>query len=127
MNSAPSRANQDERIFSYNHKSVSNVFTRAFQALGIEDIHFHDLRHEGTCRLFEAGLTHPARRSRHRPQGLEDAAPLSGDESVALVRQPREVVLFLFLTESEVSAINSLRYGQCAAPSPRDRSKVSKG
>jgi len=25
--------------------------------LKIEDLHFHDLRHEGTSRLFEAGLT----------------------------------------------------------------------
>jgi integrase len=49
------RANEDERIFSYNAKSVSNVFTRACQALEIEDLHFHDLRHEGTSRLFEAG------------------------------------------------------------------------
>ena len=24
--------------------------------LGIEDLHFRDLRHEGTSRLFEAGL-----------------------------------------------------------------------
>jgi integrase len=51
------RSNQDERVFSYNHKSVSNVFTRACQTLGIEDLHFHDLRHEGTSRLFEAGFT----------------------------------------------------------------------
>jgi integrase len=50
------RANDDDRIFPFNHKSVSNVFTRACQALEIEDLHFHDLRHEGTSRLFEAGF-----------------------------------------------------------------------
>jgi integrase len=50
------RGNEDDRIFPYNHKSVSNVFTRACQALGIVDLHFHDLRHEGTSRLFEAGF-----------------------------------------------------------------------
>jgi integrase len=53
------RANEDDRIFPYNHKSVSNVFTRACQELGIIDLHFHDLRHEGTSRLFEAGFAIP--------------------------------------------------------------------
>jgi integrase len=50
------RANNDNRIFPYNHKSVSAAFTRACQELGIEDLHFHDMRHEGTSRLFEAGF-----------------------------------------------------------------------
>lgn len=50
------RANRDDRIFPYNSKSVSNVFTRACGRLGIVDLHFHDLRHEGASRLFEAGF-----------------------------------------------------------------------
>ena len=45
------------RVFPYNHRSVSAAFTRACDKLKIEDLHFHDLRHEGTSRLFEAGLT----------------------------------------------------------------------
>lgn len=44
------------RVFPYNHRSVSAAFTRACEKLKIEDLHFHDLRHEGTSRLFEAGL-----------------------------------------------------------------------
>ena len=40
-------------IFPYNAKSVSASFTRACPLLGIEDLHFHDLRHEGVSRLFE--------------------------------------------------------------------------
>jgi integrase len=50
------RGNEDDRIFPHNHKSVSTLFTRACQSLRIEDLHFHDLRHEGTSRLFEAGF-----------------------------------------------------------------------
>ncbi len=50
------RANDDERIFPFNHKTVSTYFTNACHALGIDDLHFHDLRHEGTSRLFEAGF-----------------------------------------------------------------------
>lgn len=51
------RSNEDDRIFSYDHKSTSAAFTRAVRDLGIHDLHFHDLRHEGTSRLFEAGFT----------------------------------------------------------------------
>lgn len=50
------RGNENDRIFPYNHKSTSTVFTRAAKELGIENLHFHDLRHEGTSRLFEAGF-----------------------------------------------------------------------
>jgi integrase len=46
-----------KRIFPYNAKSVSASFTRACMKLQILDLHFHDLRHEATSRLFEAGLT----------------------------------------------------------------------
>lgn len=45
------------RIFPYNGRSAGTAFRRACQELGIEDLHFHDLRHEGTSRLFEAGFT----------------------------------------------------------------------
>jgi integrase len=44
------------RIFPHHHKSISTAFTRACDELKIDDLHFHDLRHEGTSRLFEAGL-----------------------------------------------------------------------
>ncbi|MBN9466650.1 site-specific integrase [Brevundimonas sp.] len=52
----PSRTNMDLRIFPFNHRSAGTAFTRACKDLGIIDLHFHDLRHEGTSRLFEAGF-----------------------------------------------------------------------
>lgn len=50
------RNNEEDRIFPYNHRSAGTAFRRACQDLKIEDLHFHDLRHEGTSRLFEAGF-----------------------------------------------------------------------
>ncbi|WP_157994449.1 tyrosine-type recombinase/integrase [Peristeroidobacter agariperforans] len=44
-----------EYIFPYDPRSVSAAFTRACHVLGIEDLRFHDLRHEATSRLFERG------------------------------------------------------------------------
>lgn len=44
-------------IFPYDPKSIGAAFTRACRVLEIDDLRFHDLRHEGTSRLFEAGYT----------------------------------------------------------------------
>lgn len=49
----------DERIFPFGNDAVGMAFTRAMKVLGIEDLHFHDLRHEGVSRLFEMGRTIP--------------------------------------------------------------------
>jgi integrase len=46
----------DGRIFPYRAASVSTLFARASQRLGIENLHYHDLRHDAVSRLFEAGL-----------------------------------------------------------------------
>ncbi|MPZ40665.1 MAG: tyrosine-type recombinase/integrase [Rhizobiales bacterium] len=45
------------RVFPHHGKSVGAAFRRACQKLEVEDLHFHDLRHEATSRLFEAGLS----------------------------------------------------------------------
>jgi integrase len=44
------------RIFPYSAKSLGAAFRRACRELKIENLRFHDLRHEGTSRLFEAGF-----------------------------------------------------------------------
>ncbi|KRC35108.1 MULTISPECIES: site-specific integrase [unclassified Lysobacter] len=43
------------RIFPYKPDSIGTAFRRGCVALGIQDLHFHDLRHEATSRLFEQG------------------------------------------------------------------------
>jgi integrase len=49
----------DDRVFPYNERSVSTAFSRACKKVGIENLRFHDLRHEGTSRLFESGYQIP--------------------------------------------------------------------
>lgn len=46
-----------KRIFPYKADSVGTAFRRARDELGIEDLRFHDLRHEATSQLFEAGYS----------------------------------------------------------------------
>jgi integrase len=70
----------DARIFPYSTDAISAAFTRACKVTGIEDLHFHDLRHEGISRLFEMGRTIPqvAATSGHRSwQSLKGYAHLT--------------------------------------------------
>lgn len=53
------RTTKEVRIFPYNPDSISAAFTRACTRLKIDDLHFHDLRHEATSRLFEQGYDIP--------------------------------------------------------------------
>lgn len=46
-------------ILPYNSDTISRRFTEACKVLEIEDLHFHDLRHEGASRLAEMGRTVP--------------------------------------------------------------------
>lgn len=44
-----------DRIFPFSSETMTTVFGRICITLKIEDLHFHDLRHEGISRLFEQG------------------------------------------------------------------------
>lgn len=65
----------DACVLPYKSESVSAAFQRACIRLKIEDMHFHDLRHEGISRLFEAGL------------GIEEVALISGHQSWNMLKR----------------------------------------
>lgn len=45
----------DDRIFPIHPQTLSKYFKETCKALGIPDLHLHDMRHEGTSQLFEQG------------------------------------------------------------------------
>jgi integrase len=45
-----------ELIFPVNPDTISSIFPRGCNALGIKGLRFHDLRHEAASRMFEAGM-----------------------------------------------------------------------
>jgi integrase len=51
------------------------AFRRTVERAGIKDLHFHDLRHEGTSRLFEKGLT------------VIEVASITGHQDVRMLRR----------------------------------------
>lgn len=64
-----------ELIFPYNPRSVTAGFQRVRDALGIEDLRYHDLRREGASRLFEAGFS------------IEEVAQVTGHRSLNVLWQ----------------------------------------
>jgi len=50
------RCTTDSRVFPITHDSIMASWRRIMARAGIDDFHFHDLRHEGTSCLFERRL-----------------------------------------------------------------------
>lgn len=88
------RTDGEGRIFPVHPQTLSKYFKAACDALGIADLHFHDLRHEGTSRLFEDGFAvqevalvtghkswaHLKRYTNLRPESLHQRAAGAADE-----------------------------------------------
>lgn len=55
----PREGAPDQRIFPFEPGTVSRCFTAARKAAGIVDLTLHDMRHEATSALFEAGYSIP--------------------------------------------------------------------
>jgi len=64
-----------ERIFPFNSRSVTAGFQRVRNALGIEDLRYHDLRREGASRLFEQGYS------------IEEVAQVTGHRNLNILWQ----------------------------------------
>ena len=59
-------------VFNASHSSLQNAWKRLIKRSGLNDLHFHDLRHEAISRFIEQGLTIPeaASISGHRTQSM---------------------------------------------------------
>jgi integrase len=44
---------EDDRVFPVTENALKHVWVRACLTAGVDDLHFHDLRHEATSRLAE--------------------------------------------------------------------------
>ena len=67
--------NDGDLIFPYNSRSVTAGFQRVRNALGIEDLRYHDLRREGASRLFEKGYS------------IEEVAQVTGHRNLNILWQ----------------------------------------
>jgi integrase len=59
-------------VYNASHSSLQNAWKRLIKRSGLNDLHFHDLRHEAISRFIERGLTIPeaATISGHKTQSM---------------------------------------------------------
>ena len=50
---------QESPLFAYKPRGLSGEFLKLCRRTGIDDLHFHDLRHEAISRFFEMGFSIP--------------------------------------------------------------------
>lgn len=67
--------NLSGRVLGTSPDEVSHRFAECCRAAGVAGLHFHDLRHEATSRLFEAGLS------------LPEVASITGHRTWAMLRR----------------------------------------
>ncbi len=65
----------DGEIWGLEPHSISQAFRRACKRASIEDLHFHDLRHEAISRFFEKGLN------------IMEVASISGHQDLRMLRR----------------------------------------
>jgi len=73
LESLPARL--DGNVFSLAPHSVTLYFGKACRAAQVDDLHFHDLRHEGTSRLFEKGLS------------MMEVASITGHKTLSMLKR----------------------------------------
>lgn len=64
------------RVFSYTAEGLKSTWRFMLLKLGIENLHFHDLRHEAITRLFELGTL-----------DMMEIAAISGHKSLAMLKR----------------------------------------
>jgi len=63
------------RVFPIRGDSITQAFDRVCKKAGIENLRFHDLRHEATSRLFEFGL------------GIMEVSAVTGHKDLAMLKR----------------------------------------
>lgn len=64
------------KLFTYTSSGLKSVWRSMMRRLRIEDLHFHDLRHEAVSRLFELGTL-----------DVMEVAAISGHRSLAMLKR----------------------------------------
>lgn len=65
----------DGKVFPIGDNGFVHTFQRAAEKAGLENFHFHDLRHEATSRFFERGLD------------LMEVASITGHKSLSMLKR----------------------------------------
>jgi len=96
-------------VFSYTSNGFKSAWRIVVTGLGIEDLHFHDLRHEAVSRLFELGTLN-----------VMEVAAISGHKSLNMLRRYTHLRATQLVSKLDVRRRQAQKFAALFVPYPAE-------
>nr|WP_263069971.1 site-specific integrase [Enterobacter huaxiensis] len=104
------------RVFTYSSSGFKSAWRTALQAMAIENLHFHDLRHEAISRLFELGTLN-----------VIEIAAISGHKSMSMLKRYTHLSASHLVSKLDASKKQARKLASIFIPYPADIDTDSNG
>lgn len=96
-------------VFSYTSSGFKSAWRITLASLGIEDLHFHDLRHEAVSRLFELGSLN-----------VMEVAAISGHKSLNMLKRYTHLRATQLVSKLDVRRRQAQKFAALFVPYPAE-------
>ncbi|MBU9819878.1 site-specific integrase [Rahnella sp. BCC 1045] len=96
-------------VFSYTSNGFKSAWRITLEELGIDDLHFHDLRHEAVSRLFELGTLN-----------VMEVAAISGHKSMNMLKRYTHLRATHLVSKLDVRKRQAQKFAALFVPYPVD-------
>ncbi|MCB5303593.1 site-specific integrase [Yersinia bercovieri] len=103
-------------VFSYTSNSFKSAWRVTLDELGIDDLHFHDLRHEAVSRLFELGTLN-----------VMEVAAISGHKSMNMLKRYTHLRATHLVSKLDTRERQAQKFAALFVPYPVDVVHVPDG
>ncbi|WP_436435497.1 site-specific integrase [Lonsdalea quercina] len=97
------------RVFTYSSSGFKSAWRTALQVMAIENLHFHDLRHEAISRLFELGTLN-----------VMEIAAISGHKSMNMLKRYTHLNAAHLVSKLDASKKQAQKLASIFTPYPAD-------
>ncbi|EEB7410226.1 tyrosine-type recombinase/integrase [Salmonella enterica] len=103
-------------VFHYKSSGFKSAWRAALQSLKIENLHFHDLRHEAISRLFELGTLN-----------VMEVAAISGHKSLNMLKRYTHLRAYQLVSKLDVRRRQSQKIATYFVPCPGEMEDTDEG
>ncbi|MEH4661173.1 site-specific integrase [Phytobacter diazotrophicus] len=103
-------------VFSYTSNGFKSAWRVMLGELGIEDLHFHDLRHEAVSRLFELGTLN-----------VMEVSAISGHKSMAMLKRYTHLRATQLVSKLDARKRQAQKFSTLFVPYPADVDETPEG
>lgn len=97
------------KLFNYTSSGFKNAWRKGIKKLNIEDLHFHDLRHEAISRLFELGTLN-----------VLEVAAISGHRSLNMLKRYTHLRAYLLVRKLDARRKQTQKIANYFLPYPAE-------